>query len=85
MEVKFKKSVFKEVEKLPKNVQLLYKKFIIELQSEGLAIQGWNLKKMAGTSNEYRAKLNQSYRVIIEYVKPDLIIVKVASREGVYK
>jgi mRNA-degrading endonuclease RelE of RelBE toxin-antitoxin system len=36
MEVKFKKSVFKEVEKLPKNVQLLYKKFIIELQSEGV-------------------------------------------------
>ena len=85
MEVRFKKSVFKEVEKLPKYVQVIYKKFLIELQKDGLAVQGWDLKKMAGNSNKYRAKLNQSYRVIIEYVKPDLIIVKVASREGAYK
>ncbi len=85
MEVRFKKSVFKEVEKLPKHIQLLYKKFLIELQTDGLAVLGWELKKMGGSSNEYRAKLNQDYRVIIEYVKPDLIIVKVASREGAYK
>ena len=84
LEIKIKKSVFKEVEKLPKNIQVLYKKFLLELQIDGLAAQGWNLKKIAGTSNEYRAKLNQSYRVIIEYVKPDLNIVKVASREGAY-
>lgn len=85
MEVKIKKSVFKEVAKLPKRVQILYREFLIDLQKDGLTSQGWELKKMAGASNEYRAKLNQNYRVIIEYVKPDLIIVKVASRERAYK
>jgi len=85
MEVKVKKSVFKEVAKLPRKVQILYGEFLADLKRDGLAIQEWELKKMRGRSNEYRAKLNQSYRVIIEYVKPDLIIIKVASREGVYK
>lgn len=85
MEVKVKKSVFKEVAKLPRRVQILYGEFLTDLKREGLAIKGWEFKKMGGRSNEYRAKLNQSYRVIIEYVKPDLIIIKVASREGVYK
>lgn len=85
MEVRIKKSVFKEIERLPKNIQILYKEFLIDLKRDGLAIKGWELKKMGGASNEYRAKLNQNYRVIIEYVKPDLIIIKVASREGAYK
>jgi mRNA-degrading endonuclease RelE of RelBE toxin-antitoxin system len=85
VKVKVKKSVFKEVSKLPKNVQALYSDFLDDLQKDGLAVQGWELKKMGGTSNEYRAKLNQSYRVIMEYVKPDIIIIKVASREGAYK
>lgn len=44
MEVRFKKSVFKEVEKLPKHIQVIYKKFLLELQKDGLAIQGWDLK-----------------------------------------
>ncbi|MCM2348375.1 MAG: hypothetical protein NDI69_00045 [Bacteriovoracaceae bacterium] len=85
MEVRIKKSVFKEVEKLPKNIKTLYKEFLIVLKRDGLGIQGWELKKMGGATNEYRAKLNQNYRVIMEYVKPDLIIIKVASREGAYK
>ncbi len=85
MEVKAKKSVFKEVSKLPQNIQILYLKFVAELELHGLAIQGWELKKMGGGSNEYRAKLNLNYRVIMEYVKPDIIIIKVASREGAYK
>lgn len=85
MEVKFKKSVFKEVERLPRAIQILYRDFIEDLKEDGLSVKGWELIKMKGSSNEYRAKLNQNYRVIIEYVKPDLIIVKVASREGVYK
>lgn len=85
MGVRIKKSVFKEVAKLPRNIQILYSKFIDDLQRDGLAIQGWDLKKLSGTQNEFRAKLNQSYRVILEYVKPDIIIIKVASREEVYK
>ena len=50
-----------------------------------MKIEGWSLKKLTGVSNTYRAKLGQRYRVIIEFKKPDLIIIKVASREGVYK
>jgi mRNA-degrading endonuclease RelE of RelBE toxin-antitoxin system len=77
--------VFKEVEKLPKNIKILYKQFLIVLKRDGLGIQGWELKKMGGATNEYRAKLNQNYRLIMEYVKPELLIIKVASREGAYK
>lgn len=85
MEVKIKKSVFKEVAKLPQKIQNLYWQFVKDLQQDGLGTAGWELKKLGGNSNEYRAKLNQNYRVIMEYVKPDIIIIKVASREGVYK
>ncbi len=85
MEVKAKKSVFKEVAKLPQKIQALYWQFVQDLQRDGLAVQGWEVKKMGRSSNEYRAKLNQSYRVIMEFVKPDIIIIKVASREGAYK
>lgn len=85
MEIKIKKSVFKEVIRLPQKIQNLYWQFVKDLQQDGLRIAGWELKKMSGNSNEYRAKLNQNYRVIMEYVKPGIIIIKVASREGVYK
>lgn len=82
VEIRIKKSVFKNVEKLPNYVQILYDK---SLEKMAFKFRGWELKKMAGKLNLYRAKLNQNYRVIMEYVKPDIIIIKVASREGVYK
>lgn len=85
MKIKIKKSVFKQVAKLPKRVQVLYHIFLSDLQRDGLNIQGWNLKKMQGSQNTYRVKLNKDYRVILQFIKPDLIIVKVASREGIYK
>ena len=85
VEVKAKKSVLKEVVKLPPKIQELYREFILDLERDGFGLQGWELKKMGGSSNEYRSKLNQNYRVIMEYVKPDIIIIKVASREGAYK
>ncbi len=85
MEVKAKKSVLKEVIKLPVKIQELYREFIQDLERDGLMVQGWEIKKMGGNSNQYRAKLNQNYRVIMEYVKPNIIIIKVASREGAYK
>lgn len=84
LEIRIKKSVFKEVEKLPRNVQILYREFLIDLNRDGLSIKGWDLKKMAGVENNYRAKLNYNYRVILEYKNPNLIIIKVASREGAY-
>ncbi len=85
MEIRFKKSVFKDVIRLPKSIQLAYRRFVKDLQEDGLAAQGWEIKKMGGATNQYRAKLNRNYRVIMEYVKPDIIIIKVASREGVYR
>lgn len=85
MEVRAKKSVFKEVEKLPQKIQELYWQFVKDLQQDGLRLQGWELKKMSGSTSEYRAKLNQNYRVVMEYIRPNIIIIKVASREGIYK
>lgn len=85
LEILVKKSVLKEVSKLPKNVQVLYWLFLKDLKREGLSLQGWKMLKMKGVSHHYRVKLNHDYRVILEHVKPDIIIIKVASREGVYK
>lgn len=85
MEVRAKKSVFKEVEKLPQKIQELYWQFVKDLQQGGLRLQGWELKKMSDSANEYRAKLNQNYRVVMEHIRPNIIIIKVASREGIYK
>jgi mRNA-degrading endonuclease RelE of RelBE toxin-antitoxin system len=82
VEVKAKKSVLKEVVKLPLKTQELYREFIHDLERDGPGVQGWELKKMGASSNEYQAKINQNYRMIMEYVKPDIIIIKVASREG---
>lgn len=45
MEVKAKKSVFKEVAKLPVKIQELFREFILDLQSEGLNVKVGNLKK----------------------------------------
>ncbi len=85
MQIKIKKSALKQLEKLPRNIQILFSEFLKDLHREGMKIEGWSLKKLTGVSNTYRAKLSQRYRVIIEFKKPDLIIIKVASREGVYK
>jgi mRNA-degrading endonuclease RelE of RelBE toxin-antitoxin system len=85
MIIQIKKSVFKEVSKLPRRIQILYSEFLSDLEKDGLNIQGWDLIKLSGSANEYRAKLNRSYRVILQYVNPDIIIIKVAAREGVYK
>lgn len=84
MEVKAKKSVFQEVEKLPQKIQELYWQFVKDLQQDGLRLQGWELKKMSGSANEYRSKLNQNYRVIMEHIRLNIIII-IASREGIYK
>ncbi len=85
MEVRIKKSVFKEVARLPRKIQVLYSLFLEDLKKEGLALKGWDLKKLSGVGSDYRVKLNRDYRVIIEFIKPDLIIVKVTSREGAYR
>jgi mRNA-degrading endonuclease RelE of RelBE toxin-antitoxin system len=85
LEVRAKKSVLKEVVALPLKIQELFREFIRDLEREGLGVKGWDLKKMSGSTNEYRAKLNHNYRVIMKYVNPNIIIIKVASREGVYK
>lgn len=85
MQVKIKKSVHKEILKLPRRIQILYRDFLIDLQNDGLHIQGWNLKKLQGKRNLFRARLTIHYRVLIEHIEPDLIIIRVASREVVYK
>ena len=85
MEVRIKKSVFKEIARLPRKIQVLYFLFLEDLRKEGLGLKGWELKKLSGFESDYRVKLNRDYRVIIEFIKPDLIIVKVTSREGAYR
>ncbi len=85
MEVIIEKKAAKEIVKLPKQIIILFRLFLTDLQKYGLELQGWELGKMKGEENTFRAKLNYRYRVIIELRSPDLVIIKVSSREGAYK
>jgi mRNA-degrading endonuclease RelE of RelBE toxin-antitoxin system len=85
MEVIIEKKAAKEIVKLPKQIIILFRLFLTDLQRDGLELQGWELGKMKGEGNTFRAKLNYRYRVIIEVRSPDLVIIKVSSREGAYK
>lgn len=85
MEVIIEKKAAKEIIKLPKQIIILFRLFLTDLQRDGLDVQGWELGKMKGEGNTFRAKLNYRYRVIIELRSPNLVIIKVSSREGAYK
>ena len=79
------KRVDKQLEKLPVVVNKLFQMLIRDLTQMGLKLDAWDLKKLSGIDKTYRVRLNYRYRVIIEWREPDLIIVKVSTREGAYK
>ena len=88
MEIIYKKKFIKELEKLPKKVQSGIKDVLDKLYaSDNLETSGVDYKLMEGQKkgqNYYRIRVG-TYRVGIEYIKPDVIVIIVASRGDVYK
>ena len=62
MIIQIKKSVFKEVSKLPRRIQILYGEFLSDLEKDGLNIQGWDLIKLSGSTNECRIKNSETIK-----------------------
>jgi len=87
MNVKVKKSVFKETEKLPKHVQEAAKEQINNLKVANTLGELENIEHMQGTDEPYfRLKFND-YRFLL-YLDPDTNIVNIRSllhRKDAYK
>lgn len=78
------KHAAKEILRLPKNIALIYRQLVFDLELEGPHPKGWESKSLKGRS-EISIRLNREYRALIEVVEPNLIVVKVAHRKKVYK
>ncbi len=78
------KQAGKELARLPKRVALIYHALTEDLRREGPHPYGWDVKPLKGRS-EIRIRLNREYRVLIQVIEPDLIVVKVAHRKEVYE
>ena len=88
MEIIYKKRFVKEFLKLPLKAQIGVKDVLDKLkQAENLETSGTDYKPMEGQKKEqsyYRIRVG-GYRIGIEYVKPNVIVIIVASRGDVYK
>ena len=88
MEIIYKKRFVKELVKLPAKIQSGVKDVLDKLKkADSLEASGVDYKLMKGQKkgqSYYRIRVG-SYRIGIEYVKPDIIVVMIASRGDVYK
>lgn len=88
MEIIYKKKFVKELEKLPKRVQLGVKDVLDKLVvAENLETSGVDYKLMEGQKkgqNYYRIRVG-GYRIGIDYARPGVIVIMIASRGDVYK
>ena len=78
------KAVAKQLRKLPGKIGLIYIQFVEDLENEGPKPSGWDVKPLKG-SRAYRIRLTREYRVVIEVVAPQIIVVTVAHRKDVYR
>ncbi len=88
MEIILKKQFIKEVAKLPEKVQTAIKEILDELERiDSLQNARIDIKRMEGQSaeeNYYRIRVG-SYRIGLEYIAPQVIILTVLSRGYIYK
>jgi len=77
-------SAIKELSKVPRKIQDLYRVLVGDLEKEGPYPHGWDSAPLQGRSGT-RIKLTREYRVIIEVREPNLIIIKVAHRKEAYE
>jgi mRNA interferase RelE/StbE len=89
VEVKFKKSFSKTLKLTPKHIQESVQTIIIHalLKAESLESAGLDYAKMAGTKKDekyYRIRVGD-WRIGIEYVNPNVVLIKILSRGSIYK
>lgn len=78
------KKAAKALEKVPSKVGFLYRELVDDLEREGPYPFGWDCEPLKG-SDEIRIKLTREWRVLIQVVKPTLIVVKIAHRREAYR
>lgn len=87
MEVSFKKSFLRDLRALSKNAMEAVE-IVIEKLKNSNTLQDTKLDfvKMKGAGNDayYRIRIG-SYRIGIEYLQPDVIMITVMSRGDIYK
>ncbi|MCF0055457.1 type II toxin-antitoxin system RelE/ParE family toxin [Dyadobacter sp. CY356] len=87
MEVRYKSKFKKALLTIPKNIQQSVFD-VIQILEEAETLEDANVdcKKMAGKkeNNYYRIRIGQ-YRLGLEYLKPDIILITIMTRGDVYK
>lgn len=85
MEVRLKKSFFKELKRCPQHIQLAVKQILETLEkSHSLAASKVDFKKIKGYDNYLRIRVG-GYRIGCEYIAPQLVVITILSRGDVYK
>jgi len=87
MEVSFKRSFLRDLRALPKNALDAVETVIEKLKdSDTLQDAKLDVVKMKGAGNDayYRIRIG-SYRIGIEYLHPNVIMITVMSRGDIYK
>jgi len=88
MEITIRNSFVKELKRLPPKTQTAVREVLYTLQgSESLEASRLDYKPMEGQrkgENYYRIRVGQ-WRIGIEYIKPQVIVITVLSRGNIYK
>lgn len=88
MEVIFKKSFAKTLKLTPKPIQQASREVIEKLSAaKSLETAGVDYKKLEGQkkgTNYYRIRIGD-WRIGIEYIKPDVIMITILHRGTIYK
>lgn len=89
MEVILKKSFSKSLKLTPKHIQESVQTIVIPALEnfDSLEESGLDFKKMEGskkTENYYRIRVGD-WRIGIEYIKPNVILITILSRGSIYK
>ena len=85
MELKFRKTFFKDFDKLPNNIKkkvniLIFKKLISINSTKEIP----NFKKMKGDKEFYRIRLGE-YRIGIHFLNNELTFYRILHRKDIYK
>ncbi len=63
---------------------LIYRELVDDLECEGPFPFGWDASPLKG-SEEVRIKLTREWRVLIQVIKPSIIVVRVVHRKEAYR
>ncbi|TLU99336.1 type II toxin-antitoxin system RelE family toxin [Dyadobacter luticola] len=86
MVVEYVKRFEKDLKKAPKDIQKRVFEVILKLkEAENLEVSGVDYKKMAGQEGQYHRIRVGDWRIGIEYIHPDVTLLRVLARGNVYK